>query len=325
MFKTQEELFEALGLPLPEKAEDSIEETEEQEVVEESEETQEVAEPVENESEETQEVAEPAQEQDEEIPEEKKDNGKADRDLETDSKFAAARRKAEEEAKLKLAALSKQKEEEAQKKLDSWIASQGYMNPTTGQPITTQAEYELMTEAEAEKSINEGEYNAEAIKTVINAQLRKNTSAIEQSRKEREEAEAEIQRNIEIEAQFNLDFATIKEKYDNTLTSVDDLLDKPYTEALRDKISKGNSLLEAYEVINIDSIIKKQAEKTKRAETVKANSKNHLTANKSKGGKTEASVPPDVLRYYRQLNPDATDEEIQKHYNKQATLKKKGG
>ena len=59
-----------------------------------------------------------------------------------DAQFAAARRKAEAERD---AAIARAKED-AQKQVDEFFKNSGLMNPYTGQPITTRAEYEAYRE-----------------------------------------------------------------------------------------------------------------------------------------------------------------------------------
>jgi hypothetical protein len=61
------------------------------------------------------------------------------------------------------------------------------------------------------------------------------------------------------------------------------------------------------------------ADKAKSAATQKTlntlNSKSHIRANGTGAGDIDTTeIPPDVLRFYRELNPGKTMEEYLKHY-----------
>ena len=91
---------------------------------------------------EEQEAAAPAVEETEESEQPQAEAPEQEPKTDRDAQFAAARRKAEAERD---AAIARAKED-AQKQVDEFFRNSGLMNPYTGQPITTRAEYEAYRE-----------------------------------------------------------------------------------------------------------------------------------------------------------------------------------
>ena len=87
---------------------------------------------------EEQEAAAPAVEETEESEQPQTEAPEQEPKTDRDAQFAAARRKAEAERDAAIA----QAKEDAQKQVDEFFKNSGLMNPYTGQPITTRAEYE---------------------------------------------------------------------------------------------------------------------------------------------------------------------------------------
>lgn len=91
---------------------------------------------------EEQETAAPAVEETEESEQPQAEAPEQEPKTDRDAQFAAARRKAEAERD---AAIARAKED-AQRQVDEFFKNSGLMNPYTGQPITTRAEYEAYRE-----------------------------------------------------------------------------------------------------------------------------------------------------------------------------------
>ena len=91
---------------------------------------------------EEQEAAAPAVEETEESEQPQAEAPEQEPKTDRDAQFAAARRKAEAERDAAIA----QAKEDAQKQVDEFFKTSGLMNPYTGQPITTRAEYEAYRE-----------------------------------------------------------------------------------------------------------------------------------------------------------------------------------
>ena len=84
---------------------------------------------------------------------------------------------------------------------------------------------------------------------------------------------------------------------------------------LYELVKRGNSLTEAYKLANYDALTQRAAQASKQAALNAARSKEHLAPTAQRGAGA-ASVPADVKEEYRALNPDATEAEIQQHYNR---------
>ena len=80
-------------------------------------------------------------------------------------------------------------------------------------------------------------------------------------------------------------------------------------------VKKGNTLLDAYRLANFDALTQRAAQASRKAAIQSAASKEHLAPNPPRGTGA-VSVPEDIKAEYRAFNPDATEEEIQKHYQK---------
>ena len=80
-------------------------------------------------------------------------------------------------------------------------------------------------------------------------------------------------------------------------------------------VKRGYSISDAYRLANYDALTQRAAEASRQAAISKAKSKEHLTATTQRGAGA-VSVPDDVKAEYLAFNPDATEAEIQKHYQK---------
>ena len=100
------------------------------------------------------------------------------------------------------------------------------------------------------------------------------------------------------------------------INTVEDLLSMPGAKAFYDLVRKGNSFLDAYRLANFDRLTTARAEAARQQALNNARGKDHLTGTGTPQGTGAATVPPDVKAEYLAFNPDATDAEIQKHYNR---------
>jgi len=80
-------------------------------------------------------------------------------------------------------------------------------------------------------------------------------------------------------------------------------------------VKKGNNLVDAFKLANYDTLTSSTAAASRQAAINAAQSKQHLSQTTTRGAGA-VSVPADVKEAYRAFNPNATDAEIQQHYNK---------
>ena len=139
---------------------------------------------------------------------------------------------------------------------------------------------------------------------------------VRQAREAREKAERAMRRADEAQAKAKID-EQIQEigKLDPDIRELNDLAGMENYPQFYELVQKGNSLLDAYKLANFDKLVQKNAAAAKQAAYNSTQSKQHMGRTKERGAGA-ISVPNDVKEMYRAFNPDATDAEIQAHYNK---------
>jgi len=102
---------------------------------------------------------------------------------------------------------------------------------------------------------------------------------------------------------------------DSGITSLKDLLNKPYAKELMRYWSRGIPLYKAYGIVNAEEIYAKRAAAEKQAALNTLRSKSHLV---STGGASRAdkSVPMEVMEQYREFFPDWNDSQIISDYRR---------
>ena len=258
---------------------------------------------------EEQEAAAPAVEETEESEQPQAEAPEQEPKTDRDAQFAAARRKAEAERDAAIA----QAKEDAQKQVDEFFKTSGLMNPCTGQPITTRAEYEAYRERfEADqkaKLMEKAGITQEEFQAFVQG-----LPEVRAARQAKAEAEAAARQAREQEAKARVDEQLRQIRaIDPTVKELGDLAKLDTYPKLYDMVKRGYSILDAYRLANYDTLTQRAAEASRKAAINSVQSKQHLKATESRGGGA-IPVPDSVLEEYRVLNPGATKEEIQKHY-----------
>ena len=258
---------------------------------------------------EEQEAAAPAVEETEESEQPQAEAPEQEPKTDRDAQFAAARRKAEAERDAAIA----QAKEDAQKQVDEFFKTSGLMNPYTGQPITTRAEYEAYRERfEADqkaKLMEKAGITQEEFQAFVQG-----LPEVRAARQAKAEAEAAARQAREQEAKARVDEQLRQiQAIDPTVKELGDLAKLDTYPKLYDMVKRGYFILDAYRLANYDTLTQRAAEASRKAAINSVQSKQHLKATESRGGGA-IPVPDSVLEEYRVLNPGATKEEIQKHY-----------
>ena len=231
---------------------------------------------------------------------------------------AARRRREEQQAAIDAAVKMAVEDERARTKgqMEAFFAKAGMKNTVTGKPITTLEEFDAWRAdydaAKLQKDLKAGKLTPEALRSAV-----EQTPAIQALKKQQEQRAAadEQRRQAEAQARVNAELAEIH-KLDPTINTVEDLLSMPGAKAFYDLVRKGNSFLDAYRLANFDRLTTARAEAARQQALNNARGKDHLTGTGTPQGTGAATVPPDVKAEYLAFNPDATDAEIQKHYNR---------
>lgn len=243
------------------------------------------------------------------------DNAAVGQSSEENSRYAAARRKAEAERD---AAVKKAKDDakaEADKYIDGVIASIGMVNPYTKQPITNRAEYDAYKQQfdidKKSRVLKGSGMSEEEFKQFVSE-----LPEVKAAREEKEAAEKEARAVREEKAKAMID-EQITEigKLNSDIKSIADLKKAPNYQRFYELVKKGNTLVDAYKLANMEDIMASGLTATKQAAINAVSGKKHLDRTTTRGAGA-VTVPKDIADAYRAFNPDVTDAEIQAHYNK---------
>jgi len=231
-----------------------------------------------------------------------KETAPAEQSAEENAKFAAARRKAEQERDAGIA----QARQAAQRSLDEAIASMGQTNPYTGKAITNKAEWDAWKAQEAQEKSREvadaAGMSEQEFDNFIN-----NLPNVINYRKAADAARQQQQKMV-LEDQI-----TQIAKLDPSVKTVSDLVARPEYQQVYQYVKTGLSIVDAFKLANYDSLTKNAAAGARQAAINSAASKEHMSPTQTRGSGA-VTVPADVKEQYKLFNPDATDAEIQAHY-----------
>lgn len=261
---------------------------------------------------EEQEVAEPVTEEEPEGVEEQEVAEPADEPAEAENenaKYAAARRKAEAERDEAIA----RERAERKRTVEEILAAINMEDPYNGRRITNEeelAEYrkrhdeERSAEFKRRAGMGDEEYKS-FVDNLPEVRAAREAEAAANFTKKRAEIEEDLKRIQEADPNISDFSALMKTEGYNRIS---------------DLYSKGVSLYDAYKLVNYDKMVERAASASKQAAINAARSKAHLTSTAQRGTGS-VDVPSDVMAQYKLFMPDATAEEIRKHYNR---YKKKG-
>jgi len=257
---------------------------------------------IEDETDEIESVEEESEEEVEEsTPEAETEDNSQDFKNEQNRAFANMRRKIQAEQKARY---------------DSEIAKlcEGYVHPVTKQPIRTFAEYKDAL-YQQERIANEEKLKASGLdpKMIDNAvannpMVREAQAVLERSRREN------AQRTLEAE------FSEIQ-KFDPNITSFDTI---PNIDVITNMVEHGYNLVDAYKLVNFDSLMQKKVAGAKQGAINSIKGKSHMVGVDSLAQDNDSTeIPTDVYKMYKEIYPDKSSAELKKLYTK--TSKKLGG
>lgn len=213
-----------------------------------------------------------------------------------DNRYAEFRRHAEEEAR-----------KQAEQEVNALIASSGFTDPYTQKPIASLQDlraYREQYEQDRRKEFQEGhnmtdrEYQAyvDGLPEVQAARAAAQKAAAEGAK-----------------ARLEQDLQEVR-KLDPNVKGLEDLAQSPEYSQICGLVEKGLSLPEAYKLVHFDDLTQRTAEATRQAALNAVNGKQHLHQTTVRGDGA-ASIPSDVAEEYRMFMPEASEAEIQAHYN----------
>lgn len=234
---------------------------------------------------------------------------------EKDARFAAARRRAEADRDAAIAKARANVEAQAQKSIDQFFRDSGLVNPFTHAPITTRDEYtayrQQYMEQQKQNMLQRTGMSQEEYKAFVD-----NLPEVRAAREAKAAADQAAMEAREQQARSKVE-AQLKEiqGMDPAIKTLQDLSKMETYPKLYDMVKRGYSIVDAYKLANYDTLTNRAAEASRKAAVTAVQSKQHLTTTKSRGDGA-VSVPDSVLEEYRVLNPGASREEIQKHYQR---------
>ena len=193
----------------------------------------------------------------------------------------------------------------------------GQINPFTGKPITTQAEYEAYEAMKAQQSTNNALQKAGIDPSLIQQMVQQEVAPMKQQMRaeqaQRYEAQA-AEYNRRMEEAKEAAAKSIAALYDPSIQSFDDILAMPTVGKFNDLLQKGNSFEESFYLANREAIDKRRAAAAYQKGVAAGASKQHLSPAPAASGAEPVIVPADVARNYREVTPGMTDEAIAKDY-----------
>lgn len=231
------------------------------------------------------------------------------------AKFAAARRKAEQERDAAIARALQQERARSNAEWTDFFAKANLKNTITGAPITNMQEFrqweEAYSAAKLEQDLKAGKLTSDTLNDAItrNETVRQMQQLVAHEKAATEAARQQQQKMVLDEQ--------IKEiaKLDPNISTVQDLLDLPEYNQVYNLVRKGNSIVDAFKLVFFDKLKADAGNAGRQAALNAAGSKEHLTATTARGAGS-LTVPADVKQMYKAMMPDATDAEIQEHYNR---------
>lgn len=249
-----------------------------------------------------QEAAAPAGESQDGAEPEQKPSEESGHHVQTDeenARYAAMRRRAEADAEKRMNA-----------ELDKSIASLGLTDPYTNKPITNHSEMQAYRQRFVEEQRKEMQEKA-GMSPEDYQRFVDSLPEVQEGKKAQQKV-----MDLEIRAKIDSQMREIQ-MISPEIKSMEDLSKLDNFEKLYDMVGKGYELADAYKVLNYDRLTAKAAEVAKQQALNSIGGKNHLQPVTPRG-QGAVPVPVEVAAEYRALMPEATDAEIQAHYNKYA-------
>ncbi len=249
---------------------------------------------------------------------------------------AARRRQQEQQAAID-AAVSAARQEEQQRAADAMknlFARAGMRNTFTGEPITSQEEFDAwqtrFRNEQLQSQLAKGELTVDDLNALVDdhpvvKQAREAlTAAPQQSDTSQSSADpapqqAPPQLTAEQQAadtaRIQAELAEIS-KLDPTVKNLGDILNGPKGKEFYSYVQRGYSFLDAFRSANFDRLVEAKAQAARQQAGVNDRGKSHMSGAGNSRGSGALSVPAADLAMFRTFNPNATEADIQAYYNK---------
>ena len=193
----------------------------------------------------------------------------------------------------------------------------GQINPFTGKPITTQAEYETYEQMKAQQNTNSALQKAGIDPKLIQQMVQQEVAPMKQQMRAEQAQRYEAQAadyNRRMEEAKEAAAKSIAALYDPSIKSFDDILAMPTVGKFNDLLQKGNSFEDSFYLANREAIDKRRAAAAYRKGADAGANRQHLSPTPAASGAEPVIVPADVARMYREVTPGMTDAEMAADY-----------
>ena len=192
----------------------------------------------------------------------------------------------------------------------------GQVNPYTGKPITTEAEYRAYKAEKERRSqaeqLKQAGIQPETIRGIVDQQLGPFKEQLMQAQMQAAQEKARAV-NQQAEQSIQASLRNIS-AVDPSIKTLEDIAAMPTAEKFNALVQKGIGLEDAFYLANRQAIDAKRTAAAKAAALNGAASRQHLNPVSNGGGELPVEVPRGVVDAYRAMMPDATDAEIRKAY-----------
>ena len=209
-------------------------------------------------------------------------------------------------------------EQAVQARVDQVYANmfKGQINPFTGKPIQSEADYKAY---EAEKARKEQEeqltragIDPKMIQSMVDQQMAPMRMQMEQERLNTIQERAKTA-NARFEEALGKELQKIT-ALDPAIKTLDDIKAMPTANRFNELVQRGLGLEDAFYLANRKTIEERKMAAVKASAQTQMAGKGHLNPVGPATGKQVVQVPKGVVDAYRTMMPEATDAEIQKAY-----------
>ena len=222
---------------------------------------------------------------------------------EENARYAAIRRKAEDDARRRY--------ETEQKQMDMQIAAmcKGITHPTTGQPITNVRDY-MDALAIQQRQASEQELQEKGVDpSMINRMIETNPVVMQ--------AQRVIEQSMatEAEAMIQNDLAQISQ-YDPSIKSINDLAALPNFPDILERVQRGANLVEAYKTVNFDNFMQHTNKAARQQAINQMRGKSHLATQSTNVATNDdyEEVPAEIMARFKAEGK--TEKQIRELYKK---------
>ncbi len=230
----------------------------------------------------------------------------------------AARRREQEERSRTQAAVDGALQAEREKtdaRLKAFFEQAGMKDTFTGKQITSIEEFDAwqakFKDQQIEKDLQAGKLSREALEAVVanHPVLKRAEQIVQQGEQAQKAAQQEADRT-----RMNAQIEQIS-KIDPMVKEAGDLLKLPEAKALYDYVRRGYALEDAHALATRQRLEGSRIDAARQQAMNNTRGKDHLQSSGNARGAGAISVPPEVKKMYKLMNPSASEAEIQAHFN----------